>query len=99
MQTPLTMLYVCLCKGYAEAVVSIVQRHCKMLCRAQAAFALTCIERPPGPPYERQLTLVENRVQDVRGVSVGIGPKGWLPICCFGALQHAFPPSVKTDSD
>ena len=69
-------------------LVSIVQHHNKMLCTACTAFTLTCIERPPGPPYERQFTLVENRVQDVRGVSVSVCPECWLPIRCFGALQH-----------
>lgn len=73
----------------SDTVMSKVQRHCKMMCTAQTAFARTCIERPPGPPDERQLTLVENWVQDVRGVSVGIGPKRWLPIRCFGTLQHS----------
>ena len=56
--------------------------------QARHSTALTCIERPPGPPYERQLTLVEDRIQDIGGVSVGICPKCWLPICGFGALQH-----------
>ena len=59
-----------------------------LLCMLQRAPALTCIEGPPRPPYERQLTLVEDRVQDVGGIPVGVCPECWLPIGCLGTLHH-----------
>ena len=78
---------ICVCADYADIKESIVQRHSNLVCTPDTANKLTCIERPPGPPHERQLTLIENRVQDVRGVSMGVCPKCWLTIRCFGALQ------------
>lgn len=47
----------------------------------------TCIEGPPGPPYEGQGALVKNGVQDVGGVPVSVCPEHGLPERRLGALH------------
>ena len=47
----------------------------------------TCIEGPPGPPYQGQRALVKNGVQDVGGVPVSVCPEHGLSERRLGALQ------------